>query len=97
MSIVQSSLMGAGVACQSSPGRTHSGTVGALEGGWWWRRCRDLPAVSGRSDLFLPALFDLLEGLVGYRTPANSVLGAAFQLCRSHARVLQVSLDASVL
>ena len=33
MSIVQSSLMGAGVGRQSSPGRTHSWTMGALEGG----------------------------------------------------------------
>jgi len=33
MPIVQSSLMGAGVARQSNYGRTHSRTVGALEGG----------------------------------------------------------------
>ena len=47
--------MGEGVA----RGRTHSGTV---EGGWRRRRCRGLPAVPGRSDLFLAALFKLLEG-----------------------------------
>ena len=40
MSLVQSSLMGAGVARQPNRGRTHSGTVGTLEGGWWRPRCR---------------------------------------------------------
>ena len=40
MSLVQSSLMGAGVARQPNPGRTHSGTVGTLEGGWGRPRCR---------------------------------------------------------
>ena len=32
-SLVQSSLIGAGVDRQPKPGRTHFGTVGALEGG----------------------------------------------------------------
>ena len=41
-------------------------------------------------DIFSAALFKFLEGPVGSCTSASSVLGAAFQLCRSNARVLQV-------
>ena len=62
---MQFSLMGAGVARLHNPGRSHSGTVRALEGGRWWRRCRGRLAVPGSSDRFLAALFKLLEGPVG--------------------------------
>ena len=69
MSIMQSSLMGAELARQSNSGRKHSGRV----------------QKPGGSDLFLAALFKLVDGPVGCCLPAGSILGTAFQLCHSNA------------